>query len=91
MNYSVKLRILGNVQGVSFRGFAKRHAEQLGLKGYVKNVHDGTVEVVAEGNRDRLEILIETLRSGSDRSRVDNIEIEWSPFRGIFKKFDVIY
>ncbi len=91
MNYSVKLRVHGNVQGVSFRSFAKANAEELGLKGYVKNLGDGTVEVFAEGSKQKIDVLIDTLRSGPRHGHVERVDVEWSPFKGIFRKFDVIY
>lgn len=56
--------IAGDVQGVGFRAFIKRHALDLGLVGYAENLSDGRVEVVAEGDRDTLEMLLEKLHRG---------------------------
>ncbi len=64
----------GRVQGVGFRYFAARAAQGLGLGGYVRNRADGTVEVCARGNPDRLERLKALLAQGPRWARVDRIE-----------------
>ena len=61
--YAAKIKVRGKVQDVSFRSFAKRSADMLGLKGYVNNMPNGGVEVVVEGNKDHIETLIETSRA----------------------------
>lgn len=67
----------GLVQGVGYRWYAARRAEALGLKGFVKNLYDGTVEVEAEGDRSMLEELIQQLKVGPRSARVTNLKIEW--------------
>ena len=88
---AVKLKVHGIVQDVSFRRFTKTNADALHLTGFVKNLGDGTVEVFAEGSKDKIEQLIETLHSGSERSTVHKIDIEWTAYSGLFKDFRVIY
>ena len=67
----------GMVQGVGFRWFVARHAEALGVRGYAKNLFDGNVEVVAEGDRSLVEELIKELKIGPRSAHVSNVKIEW--------------
>ncbi len=66
--------ISGQVQGVGFRWFAARHAEQLGLRGWVRNLRDGRVEVVAVGEAHRLTELERLLCAGPRSGSVDHVE-----------------
>lgn len=70
--------VKGLVQGVGFRVFTRTQAQALGLSGSVENLADGRVEVVAEGARDDLELLLVRLRNGPAHSEVDDIEVAWS-------------
>lgn len=70
--------VRGRVQGVGFRAFVRRHALDLELSGYVENLADGRVEVVAEGARTDLEQLLVELRTGPTHAVVDDIEAVWS-------------
>lgn len=81
--------VSGHVQGVYFRDFTLRHAVRLGLTGYVRNVRDGSVEIHAEGERDALEELLEVLRRGPPRARVDGIKHEWAQPSGKYHAFQV--
>lgn len=70
----------GLVQGVGFRYSTQREAKALGLKGYAKNLDDGSVEVVAWGEEERVEALLTWLRAGGPRSaRVDKVLAEPCP------------
>ncbi|MFQ6014809.1 MAG: acylphosphatase [Anaerolineae bacterium] len=81
--------IHGRVQGVYFRDFTQRHASSLGITGFVRNKFDGTVEVVAEGERQGLENLLDKLRVGPRSARVNDIDLEWEEFIGEFRHFEV--
>jgi len=84
--------IRGRVQGVFFRAFVRDQAKALGLAGYVKNKSGGgSVEVHAEGEKDKLEELLDYLRTGPSRARVDRVDVEWSDFEGRFQGFSVNY
>jgi acylphosphatase len=74
--------IHGRVQGVGFRYFARREARRLELDGWVANEADGSVRVVADGPRDDLETLLETLREGPPASIVDRVVVNWPPVAG---------
>ena len=78
------------MQGVNFRDFVWTRAHFLGLSGYVRNLEDGrSVEVVAEGQRADLEQLLEYLREGPTRARVDAVEIEWGEATGAYRDFGI--
>lgn len=87
LNATVK----GYVQGVGYRYFVIRKAEEHGITGWVKNLNDGNVQVVAEGARSILEEFIEDLRIGPHSADVRDIDIKWEKYTGEFKIFDVRY
>jgi acylphosphatase len=66
--------VRGRVQGVGFRWFVEREAHILGVAGWVRNNHDGSVEVQAQGTRDQLSGLRSRLREGPRAARVDAVE-----------------
>ncbi len=67
--------VRGRVQGVGFRWFVEREAHVLGIAGWVRNNHDGSVEVLAQGTRDQLLGLHSRLREGPRAARVDAVEV----------------
>lgn len=73
---TVRVFISGRVQGVFLRAFIKEQAENLGLKGYVKNLDDGRVEVVIEGGEEEVEKMIKICRKGSSHSEIENVEVK---------------
>ncbi len=76
--------VRGRVQGVGFRWFVEREAHILGIAGWVRNNHDGSVEVLAQGTRDQLSGLHGRLREGPRASRVDAVEVtDASPVAGL--------
>jgi acylphosphatase len=81
----------GYVQGVGFRGFVRREATRLGLTGYVRNVPDGSVEVVAEGSVGSLDALARALRSGPLGSQVTRVDEERRPVLGDLDAFDIAW
>jgi acylphosphatase len=81
--------IHGQVQGVGFRWFVKRHATRLGLHGWVANQPGGSVRVVAEGSPQALHELAELLRRGPAGAAVSNVDERRSPAAGSFTAFDI--
>ena len=82
--------VRGRVQGVNFRHFVYGRAISLGLAGYVRNLPDmSSVEVVVEGQRERLELLLAHLREGAQRARVDRVEVQWGEASGQYSQFRV--
>lgn len=78
----VHLVVSGRVQGVFFRGATVDEARRLGVAGWVRNLPDGRVEVLAEGERGALEALVAFCRRGPPAARVDDVEATWSAFAG---------
>jgi acylphosphatase len=91
MSERIEAIISGRVQGVMFRDFATRKARGLKLAGEVQNLHDGTVRVIAEGPRDRIEKYIEKLKRGSFLSRVEDVSVSWHPPTQLYRSFNINY
>jgi acylphosphatase len=87
----LRIQIYGIVQGVFFRSSTEEKASNLGLTGWVKNRRDGSVEILAEGNKDDLESLLAWCKKGSEGSKVDRIESSWEDYTGEFKSFYITY
>ena len=85
------LYISGIVQGVFFRSHTQNVAHSLDLAGWVKNLFDGRVEVVAEGPKDKVEQLIQWCHKGPPGASVDNVEVNWEGVSGEFKNFEIKY
>ncbi len=83
--------VQGRVQGVFFRAFVHRQAMALGLTGYVRNLPQSSVEVRAEGERDKLEELLKSLHQGPPGARVEKVEVSWGDYSGDFSSFRVRY
>lgn len=81
--------VTGLVQGVSFRWATRDHAESLGLTGWVRNRPDGSVEVLAEGPRARLDQLLEFLRRGPPQAVVQGVQTDWPPGTAEFQRFEI--
>jgi acylphosphatase len=91
MNEAIRAIASGRVQMVMFRDFAQRKARGLGLVGTVKNLTDGTVEVIAEGPQEKLEAYIEKLKKGPLLARVDALKVESREPLGTFKDFAIVF
>ncbi|MCD6554143.1 MAG: acylphosphatase [Anaerolineae bacterium] len=81
----------GRVQGVNFRYYTALEARRLGVVGYVRNRWDGTVEVVAEGERSLVEQLLAFLHRGPRWARVERVDVQWQAPTGEFRRFEVRY
>lgn len=79
----------GRVQGVGFRAFVVENGLSLGASGWARNRWDGTVEVVAEGDRQSLEKLLASLRRGPRMANVTKVDIDWQAYTGEFNSFSV--
>ncbi|HYV09137.1 MAG TPA: acylphosphatase [Thermoplasmata archaeon] len=79
----------GRVQGVYFRAHCAEKAESLGLDGYVRNLPDGSVEAVFEGDRSVIEACIEWNRGSQPYAQVTGVEISWTSPRGDLNGFHV--
>ena len=72
---TVRVRIRGRVQGVGFRHWTDRVADELGLTGWVRNRRDGSVEALFSGPEEAVAGMLERCRSGPPSSRVDHVEV----------------
>jgi acylphosphatase len=85
---AVHLFVHGRVQGVFYRAKTQKTAEGLGLAGWVKNCEDGSVEIHAEGDKVKLEELIEWCHRGPALAKVSNVDLRWVEAEGLFS-FDI--
>jgi acylphosphatase len=90
MSARARIRVVGMVQGVFFRQSTAEEAGHLGLAGSVRNLADGSVEVVAEGSRDRVEALVAWCRRGPPAARVEVVQVEWEASSGQAGPFRVM-
>lgn len=81
----------GMVQGVGFRYFVLRHAQSLGLTGFVKNLFSGEVYAVAEGERYKLEELYKQLKLGPSNAYVKSVSVKWAEYKNEFTRFEITY
>lgn len=87
----VHIIVRGRVQGVYFRASAQQRARQLGLRGWVRNCRDGSVEAAAEGGKPSLRQFVSWCRSGPSGAVVTDIDVEWQQASGEFVDFVVRY
>lgn len=81
----------GMVQGVGYRYFVLERAHALGIMGWVRNLHDRRVEVLAEAERSRLELLLDDLKAGPRGARVQEVVAAWLPATGEFSQFRITH
>lgn len=90
-NIRAHLWVSGWVQGVFYRYSTREQAQILGLKGWVKNLNDGRVEAIIEGEKKQVEKLINWCHKGPPGARVDNVEIKFEEYKGEFTSFSIIH
>tara|TARA_Y100000310_G_C20268517_1_gene616897 strand:+ start:338 stop:613 length:276 start_codon:yes stop_codon:yes gene_type:complete len=90
MKKAVRLYIKGTVQGVFFRAFIKENAERLNVKGFVRNLEDGRVEVFAEGNSEDVNKMMELCNKGPKHSQIRNVEAKSEKHQG-FNNFKILH
>jgi acylphosphatase len=91
MHERLEAVVSGRVQLVMYRDFATRKARGLKLVGEVQNLPDGTVRVVAEGEREKLNLYVEKLRQGSLLAHVEEVSVSWLPATHTFTAFSIHY
>ncbi len=89
MGITRRYRVHGRVQGVGFRYFVQRTASTVGVRGWVRNRVDGTVEVLAQGSEDDHRRLEEGLREGPRMGRVDRLDVEDEPASDLEEGFSI--
>jgi acylphosphatase len=83
--------VSGKVQGVFFRQNTKRQAQSAGVLGWVRNLDDGRVEAVFEGEEETIKTVIEFCKVGPKGAQVTEIIVNWEPYRGEFQSFNITY
>jgi len=91
MKKRLECYIFGRVQLVMFRDFTQRKGRRLGLVGTVKNLKDGSVFAVAEGEEERLRVFLGYLKKGPILARVDRLKEKWLPAVSEFSDFKILY
>jgi len=91
MNFRAHIFVRGRVQGVFFRDHTRRWASSLGLTGWVRNLYDGGVEVMVEGERDIINNLINRLEEGPPLSHVEEVKVSWEDYQGEFDEFRITW
>ena len=90
MKKSVRVYINGTVQGVFFRMFIKENAERYNVKGFVRNLEDGRIEVFLEGNSDDVNKMIELCEKGPKHAQIKKVEIKPERFQD-FRVFKILH
>ncbi len=90
-NQRIRIIVTGKVQGVFFRQALKVMAKKNNVFGWVKNLKDGRVEAVLEGDEEKVSRLVEWAHGGPANARVEDVEICNEEFSSEFSKFDVVY
>lgn len=85
----INIRITGKVQGVSFRYTTKVVADQMGVRGIIKNEKDGGLYIEAEGNDTLLEVFLEWCHEGPDRAKIEKVEVETAELKN-YRNFEII-
>ena len=91
MQVKVHVFITGRVQGVYFRYKTRDEAKKYGVTGWVRNLPDGRVEAVFEGNKENVDKLIDFDGKGPSGAKVRDLNINWQDYTGEFKDFEVRY
>ncbi len=89
MDVAAHLVVSGVVQGVGFRYFVYRKVIPLGLKGFVRNLYNGDVEIEVEGDRSLIETLISDMKIGPRSSHVSNVRVTWTEAQQKYRGFEI--
>ncbi|MFW6457713.1 MAG: acylphosphatase [Planctomycetota bacterium] len=93
MNQQTRVEVVihGRVQGVFFRSSTRDKARSVGVKGYVRNLPDGTVEAVFEGNKTDVEKIVSWYHNGPPSARVKSVDVNWTEPTGEFSSISIRY
>ncbi len=83
--------VSGRVQGVYFRGKTREKARKYGVTGWIRNLPDGSVEAVFEGEKDQVGKVIEFVKHGPSYAKVTDLKIQWQDYKDEFPDFSIIY
>lgn len=88
-NKAVRIVVSGLVQGVGFRWYVKRVADDYRVKGFVRNMDDGSVETLAEGDSSAVHGFVDEVKVGPSSAHITGINIEWLEYAGDYKGFNI--
>ncbi|MGD8520143.1 MAG: acylphosphatase [Desulfobacterales bacterium] len=83
--------ISGRVQGVFFRMETMRAARRIGVFGWVRNLRDGNVEAVFEGDKTRIDAILDWCKEGPPHAHVTDVKVDWQEYTGEFESFVITY
>ena len=89
--YEMHAIVYGNVQGVGFRALTRQQAKKMGIGGTVRNLPDGTVEILAQGSKKSLEELIHILKKEMSSGGIENVKIDYSPIEEPHLDFRIVH
>lgn len=89
MNARAHVVVSGRVQGVFFRYHTQQLAKEMGVRGWVRNLPDGRVEAVFEGEREKVKEMIEFCRRGPPSAHVVDVKVKWESYREEFEDFEI--
>lgn len=89
MIQQIKIKIYGRVQGVFFRYTAKQKADELGIRGFARNLDDGSVEIIAQAEEENLNQFIEWVKTGPDLAKVEKIKVSHGTSQEEFSDFRI--
>ncbi|MEK6844235.1 MAG: acylphosphatase [Nanoarchaeota archaeon] len=89
MKRSVRIFLTGSIQGIFFRQFVKDNADKSNVRGYIRNLEDGRIEIFFEGDKEKVNSLIEICRTGHKHANIRNVEEKEEHFQD-FKEFRIL-
>ncbi len=89
MKKSIRLKVIGSIQGIFYRGFVKEHADKHNVKGYVRNLDDGNFEIFIEGDENNVDSMISLCKRGPQHSQIRSVSEKEEAFQD-FKEFTVL-
>jgi len=87
----IYIRLFGRVQGVGYRFYTLNVAKRLGVKGYARNMSDGSLEIVAEGDVEKLAEFVDEVLKGPPFARIEDYVIKWEKYKGEYEDFVILY
>ena len=88
---SAHIFVMGFVQGVGFRRYIKKKAQALGLKGWIKNLPDGRVEILAQGSKEDIAKLIKIAEKGNIFSFIKGVVVDWQKDEKTLSDFEILF
>ena len=90
MKKAAKIIVKGTVQGVFYRQFVKGHADDLKLKGFCRNLDNGDIEIIVEGEKDAIERLARFVGDGPAHSQIRSVDVSERKWTGSFREFKIL-